>query len=80
MSACRGCGKDVVWARLPDGGKIPLDPRPPVYEVSEVTEADPNNPGQVVTVTTATRAPGKMVSHFATCPKASDFSRSKKKT
>lgn len=76
--ACRGCGKPIVWIEL-DGKKIPLDPRAPVYRVW------PADDGGLRTPQTGERAPQKstetylaplyMVSHFATCPKASDFSR-----
>lgn len=33
MSPCRGCGKAVVWGVKPDGSKVPLDPRAPVYAI-----------------------------------------------
>lgn len=62
---CRGCGARIIWAKNPATGKmIPLDPRPPVYLVTEEG---------------AMRANGKegeayYVSHFATCPKANQFS------
>ena len=65
-SLCKGCGKSVVWitARSADGTKdvkIPLDPSAPVYEY------DPTNP------TTGERTKTAAVSHFKTCPKASNF-------
>jgi len=60
------CGKRIVWAVTADGKKIPLDPAPAVYEVDTV------NP------TTCERTKTAMVSHFATCPKANDFSGSRK--
>ena len=63
---CKGCNKPIVWAEITkkDGSKgmIPLDPRPPVYDVDEVE-------GKTV----AYRSIAGMVTHFATCPKASDF-------
>jgi hypothetical protein len=70
MSAtCRGCGKPIVWAVLVDGKKIPLDPRPPVYD--QIGTAKDGSP-------MVQRARTCMVSHFATCPKASEFSGSRK--
>ena len=67
---CRGCGAKVLWikAKKADGtmGAIPLDPSAPVYEV------DPVNPG------VGERTKSAYVSHFKTCPKASDFSGGKK--
>ena len=64
-SACRGCGKPIVFGDLPTGGKVPLDPRAPVYDVEMIV-------GGTVA---AERRIEAMVSHFATCPKASTFSR-----
>jgi hypothetical protein len=69
-SRCKGCNKIVVWVEITkaDGtkGRLPLDPSAPVYEV------DPVNP------TTGERTKTAMVSHFATCPKANDFSGGRK--
>lgn len=61
---CKGCGADMIWAETPDGKRIPLDAKAPVYFVT----ADG----------VATRAVGYYVSHFKTCPRASDFSASKR--
>ena len=61
-----GCGKPIVWAKLEGGGAVPLDPRAPVYDVTEA--------GAHVY---AARNRGAMVSHFTTCPKASNFTRPK---
>jgi hypothetical protein len=70
MSAtCRGCGKNIVWAILENGKKIPLDPTPPCYVLTACGGPEP----------AAVRDRGVMVSHFATCPKANQFSGSKKK-
>ena len=67
-SLCRGCGKPIVWAKDPTGKAIPLDPRPPVYLVtSEDDEAR------------CVRQPNSMVSHFATCPAANQFSGSSRR-
>lgn len=60
------CGKPVVFARDPDGKPIVLDPRPPVYLV--VTDARGTH---------CKRMHDAMVSHFATCKRANDFSKSK---
>lgn len=86
-SRCRGCGKAIVWGLTPEGKKIPLDPAPPVYEVVGIhTQATgvavrrapkwaggmpANGPGEPATF-------GFAVSHFATCPKANEFSGSRK--
>jgi hypothetical protein len=71
---CRGCGKPIVWAKnlRADGSlqNIPLDPRAPVYSVQVIGENE-------VRCTLVPRD-NFMVSHFATCPNANDFSRGRK--
>ena len=69
-SPCRGCGKPIVWGETPDGKKIPLDPTPAVYLVREESQK---------TVVVYRTLNCYMVTHFATCPKANQFSGSKKK-
>lgn len=61
MSACRGCGRPIVWGRTPEGTTIPLDPRAPVYRLGP-----PGRDGTAVVI----RDPHAMVSHFVTCPEA----------
>ena len=63
-----GCGKPIVWALDENSKRIPLDPRAPVYRVVE------NEAGETI----CWREPQAMVSHFATCSHANEFSRSKK--
>ncbi len=69
-SPCRGCGKPIVWAHKPEGGVIPLDPRPPVYKLIHSYDEQTKQ-----TTLRCERKLQSMVSHFATCPKANDFSR-----
>jgi hypothetical protein len=61
---CRQCGCPLVFAEGPNGKAIPLDTRSPTYWVTKDGKAE--------------RAEGVFVSHFTTCPKASDFSARKK--
>lgn len=75
---CKGCGKPIVWAKDEKGQAIPLDPRAPVYDVIEVREGVTcvrSKPGQNVMGHNL----ASMVSHFATCSKAAQFSGSKRK-
>lgn len=67
MPKCKGCGREIIWGRTPEGKSIPLDTIAPVY----VTH--PQGGSSIVRHSTA------WVSHFATCPKASEFSGSRKK-
>lgn len=68
MAKCKGCGAEILWATNENDKKIPLDARAIVYRTTTVE-------GEVLAV------PDKecYVTHFATCPKANDFSGSKKK-
>ena len=78
---CKGCGKTIIFAKTPQGKTIPLDPHAPIYQVS------PGKDGalQAIRILSARPSPenftgfqeGFAVSHFATCPKASDFSHKK---
>lgn len=89
VGKCRGCGKTIIWGETAEGKRIPLDFAAPVYQA--VLQADGTvkvnllksedrkkdlkagcgRPGD------STRAP-VAVSHFATCPKADQFSGSKR--
>lgn len=68
MSKCKGCGKKIVWGVTDEGKKIPLDPSAPVYYVSDETVDSDFGPTPKIE-----RERQHMVSHFKTCPKASDF-------
>mgnify|MGYP001597955459 FL=1 len=69
FSACKGCGKEVLWAVDDNGTKHPLDTTPPTYVAIE----DAQKKG----VFRAVRSMA-YVSHFATCPMASTFSKRSK--
>lgn len=70
-TTCRGCGATIVWVETPGRVRVPIDPRPPIYRYNLDT-----GQGQKIE-RGLTDAYG--VSHFATCPKANEFSKSKKK-
>lgn len=65
---CRGCGRPLIFAPTDDGKIVPLDPSPPVYEL--VTDLAGKQ--------TAVRVKDTFVSHFATCPRASEFGTARK--
>lgn len=65
FSKCRRCEKKIVWGLNEQGKPIPMDPVPACYMVTG-TDAQ----GQRF----ISRQPNVMVTHFATCPFASDFS------
>ena len=77
-SPCKGCGKPIVWGVTEDGKRIPLDPRPPVYlavDEGDRVLAERAGPGQNF----MGQALAHYVSHFATCPKASEFGKGRKR-
>jgi hypothetical protein len=67
---CKGCGRPIVWAKDEKGTRHPLDPRAPVYHF---------NGGDLEGEFEVHRLPSAWVSHFATCPKASEFGKGKKR-
>lgn len=84
---CKGCGKPMVYATITktDGteGVIPLDPCAPVYDLHADVAGDyfAHRTLRRFKDSSVAGEPvqGSIVSHFATCPKAGDFSASKKK-
>lgn len=68
LRPCKKCGCPLMFVTGPSGKVIPLDIRTKVYVVSK----------DMLGNATAQPAPDHHVSHFATCPAASSFSKSKK--
>lgn len=66
MSTCRGCGKEIRWVIDPHNTNIPLDMRPPIYQIVDDPDADTPR---------VMRVPMAGVSHFATCPQANQFTK-----
>ena len=67
---CKGCGATIIWGLSEDGKKIPLDPKPAVYRIT--------NPEAWTTLVERDKL--AMVSHFITCPKRDQFSGKGKKS
>ena len=73
---CKGCGKPMVWAYIVKEGtrtgkRVPLDPRPIVYRLLGGFDS-PEYEAQALPHVEG------MVTHFATCPNANEFSGSKR--
>lgn len=62
---CAGCGRLIVWGTTPEGKRIPLDPAATVYSVSLEGICE--------------KIGGFMVTHFATCRAANEFSGSRRR-
>ena len=65
---CRACRAPLRFVPGENGKLIPLDLRSQVYRVTTDLVGEP----------VAKQEEGSFVSHFQTCPKANDFSASKK--
>lgn len=59
VKACRSCGRPIVWEETFRGARVPLDHPPERRYVK-------NDEGKMVLVDT-------WLSHFATCPRATDW-------
>ena len=68
---CKSCNRPLLFAKTPEGKIIPLDTVAPIYifdpKTNTCEQADNNIEGAVKCY----------VTHFATCPKASEFSKKK---
>lgn len=71
-SLCKGCGRPIIWGETFEGKKVPLDPRAPVYTFSG------SDSGSGLRKILRLGSDEGIVSHFSTCPKANDFSASKR--
>ena len=72
MSTCKGCGKKLYWGITEDGKTIPLDAVAPVYYVKLGMNENKKNGTEKIEIF---REPNAFVTHFATCPKANQFSK-----
>ena len=68
-STCKGCGKTIIFATDTEGRRQCLDPDPPVY--GHIHDGPDGAP-------LVRRIFGGWVSHVATCPEATTFSKTKK--
>lgn len=79
---CRGCGRRVVWIKTKAGKNMPCDPTIVDYKEDPAgKEKIVTQKGDVVTGITGVN-PGEAdgmgyISHFATCPQAKNYRRSR---
>lgn len=69
MSVCRSCNASIRWERTAAGKPIPLDPEP-VEDGNLALRED----GRVVNAQGCPPGP-RYVTHFASCPNASEHRR-----
>lgn len=72
MNNCRSCGAPIFWARTTTRKNIPIDADPVDNGNVELTRTW-DGPFRVVSVVAP--GDGTHVSHFVTCPDASDHRR-----
>lgn len=76
MTICKGCARQIIWAKTVDGKSIPLDKSAPVYTLT----SDPQYAGEDAKgELRAVRSQKSFVSHFTVCPERDRFSAAKKK-
>ena len=74
---CSTCGREVIWAVSPTGARLPLDAR--AVTVYCLSDRDPPDAMEVICETPIGDLANKVyVSHFLTCPQASQHSRQNK--
>lgn len=71
MSICRSCGAEIVWAVTEKGKRAPLDAAP-VDGGTFSLEPGTDSP-RAVFVPVEARSGPLFVSHYATCPQASNW-------
>lgn len=79
MAKCKGCGAEITFVRLASGKLLPVNPTP-VYiedkngpEIIITTDGRVSNGRQEYVKSQNQYLTRGYVSHFATCPFASDF-------
>lgn len=70
-TACRGCGRAIIWGSTLTGGRMPLDAAP----ISEATPGSYQFTGAFDTIAPAAEDNAAQIymNHWATCPKAQQF-------
>jgi len=81
MLKCRGCGEHMEFITSVKGHRIPVDPEPVQFDVGSVLDATYVSRSGVVFGKGSIVQNGDplYISHFATCPKASDFRKKQNK-
>lgn len=82
-ASCRSCHAGIVWAVTAKGEKMPVDPQPTLpgignlvlwFEVDGLGNLVDPPTQRVIAATDEQKARGPVwLSHFATCPKASEW-------
>lgn len=80
LGTCGGCGAPVLWAKTTAGATVPLDPRAVVFRVERYTSGPGGDLTELLVHSTSKMelVERSFVTHFATCPKAREFSKGRK--
>lgn len=81
MSTCRSCGAVINWIETKKGKKMPVDPGDIEFDDAESGDVLVSELGDVVYVKEGSKNEHPhqkyYISHFATCPQADDWRKSK---
>lgn len=79
MSTCRSCGQVIDWIKTDKGKNMPLDPEYVCWDEADDGTVIVDDSGHVLTVNSLQRCPNVRgrISHFATCPQAGEWRKSK---
>jgi len=69
-TACRSCGRQIIWAATPKGRAIPLDPNPAPDGNLELIEVDGTRYARSALSGSNLFDEPRYVTHYATCPNA----------
>lgn len=80
MSRCRGCGREIIWAKTDKGKNMPVDPEPAPNGTFVLLRVGGELRARHYSVamehvSEVDRPQERYVSHWATCPDAQDFRR-----
>ena len=76
---CRGCGDDIIFIELESGKKHPCQPEPIMSGDLEIGQSMITSYGEVLKIRDNTEPDIEgWLSHFALCPEASQFRKSRK--
>ena len=81
MSYCRSCGAEIKWIEMKSGRKMPVNVTKRFIKTDGGNDVLVTESGELIKGTSASLEEGAngegYISHFATCPKAGSYRRTK---